>query len=98
MTEGSFSDIRSPSLAEAVDYLNENGIIQGYPDGYFRPDRIINRAEALKIIFESRGMTPGEDTASGFPDVEMKAWFAKYVTQAKKMNIIEGYNDGTYKP
>lgn len=34
----------------AVNYLKELGLIQGYPDGFFRPKQQINRAEALKIL------------------------------------------------
>lgn len=94
----SFPDIKSPILLEAVNYLNEKGIIKGYPDGTFKPDQVINRAEALKIIFESRGIAVENDTNSGFPDVDSNLWFAIYVTSAKKLGLIQGYADGTYKP
>jgi len=94
----SFPDVKSPILLEAVNYLNEQGIIKGYPDGTFKPDQVINRAEALKIIFESRGIAVQEDTNSGFPDVDSSLWFAKYVTSAKRLGLIIGYADGTYKP
>lgn len=94
----SFPDIKSPVLQEAVEYLNDKGIISGYPDGTFRPDQVINRAEALKIIFESRGIAVENDTNSGFPDVDAKLWFAKYVTSAKRQGLIKGYPDGSYKP
>jgi len=93
-----FPDVKSPILLEAVNYLNEQGIIKGYPDGTFKPDQVINRAEALKIIFESRGIAVEEDTNSGFPDVDSSLWFAKYVTSAKRLGLINGYADGTYKP
>jgi len=93
-----FPDVKSPILLEAVKYLNEQGIIKGYPDGTFKPDQVINRAEALKIIFESRGIAVDEDTNSGFPDVDSSLWFAKYVTSAKRLGLINGYADGTYKP
>ncbi|MDF2379630.1 MAG: M4 family metallopeptidase [Candidatus Gracilibacteria bacterium] len=93
-----FSDVRSPALAEAVEYLSDMGIIQGYADGTFKPERTINRAEALKIIFEVRGGMLGESTDSGFPDVSRDEWFAKYVTQARRDKLIEGYADGMYRP
>ncbi|MGE3278625.1 MAG: S-layer homology domain-containing protein [Candidatus Altimarinota bacterium] len=93
-----FPDVKSPILLEAVNYLNEQGIIKGYPDGTFKPDQVINRAEALKIIFESRGIAVDEDSNSGFPDVDSSLWFAKYVTSAKRLGLINGYADGTYKP
>ncbi len=102
----SFSDVRSPILSEAVNYLNEKGIIKGYPDGTFKPDQTINRAEALKIIFESLGesdVTLSSTTESSssirvFPDVDPTQWFAKYVKAAKQKSLIKGYPDGSYKP
>ena len=94
----SFPDIASPSLRTQAEYLSSKGIISGYPDGTFQPSRVINRAEALKIIFESRGIGVSSDTASGFPDVDRNQWFAKYVTMAKSLGLIQGFPDGTYRP
>jgi len=93
-----FRDIRSPILRDAVIYLYNRNIISGYPDGTFQPNNTINRAEALKIIFESRGITVETATNSGFPDVPAFEWYAKHITQAKKLGIIQGYSDGKYHP
>lgn len=94
-----FSDIKSPLLREAVDYLSQRGIISGYPDGTFQPDRVINRAEALKIIFAAQGISPDtQNTVAPFPDVDSSEWFAAYVTEAKSRNLIKGYSDGKYRP
>jgi hypothetical protein len=95
----SFSDIRSGSQLESyIDVLIKKGIISGYPDGSFQPEQTINRAEALKIIFETIEGQLEEGTNSGFPDVPPDEWFAKYVTTAKKKDIIKGYPDGKYRP
>ncbi|MDP2691942.1 MAG: S-layer homology domain-containing protein [bacterium] len=97
-----FPDLRSPVLIEAVDYLVDHGIISGYPDGTFKPDQTINRAEALKIIFLSLGQSITDNlpptTDNPFPDVDKSEWFAPYVQQAKLKGLIQGYPDGTYKP
>lgn len=48
---GGFSDVPFNHLnAETIDYVQANGIVSGYPDGTFRPDQTINRAEFVKII------------------------------------------------
>ena len=97
----SFPDIRSHALGEAVEYLTEKGIIQGYDDGTFKPEKSINRAEALKIIFESIGVSASDEnlsTTAPFPDVPLDEWFAKYVSKGKKKAIIQGYDDGKYRP
>ena len=94
-----FPDIKSPLLLEAVEYLNEKEIIKGYPDGTFKPEQVINRAEALKIIF----LSLGEEEIlkienSPFPDVDKDAWFSPYIQAGKTKGIIAGYPDGYYRP
>lgn len=94
-----YHDIKSPLLREAVAYLVERGIINGYPDGTFQPDKIINRAEALKIIFAAQGIAADRPAiVPPFPDVSTTEWFAVYVEEAKSRKLIKGYPDGTYRP
>jgi uncharacterized protein YkwD len=84
--------------AIAIDFLTTEKIINGYPDGNFKPDQIINRAEALKIILLSSNVEIPENFIQRFPDFESTEWFAKYVATANKLNIIDGYPDGTFQP
>ena len=95
-----FSDIRSPVLDRALNYLYHHDILSGYPDGTFKPDKTINRAEALKIIFLSLYEKIDETApkVNPFPDVDKSQWFAPYVMEAKKRGLIKGYKDNTYKP
>lgn len=94
-----FTDIRSGSQLETyVNDLSAKGIISGYPDGSFRPTQTINRAEALKIIFETVGISADADGNSGFPDVPTAEWYAKYVKKAKDGSIVAGYPDGRFRP
>ena len=66
-----FSDVSSDSqYYEAIEYLQENGIVEGYADGSFRPNQEVNRAEALKIILlGSRVLVPEIQDQDIFPDV-----------------------------
>ena len=92
-----FNDVR-PGLtpySEAIQFLQEEGVVEGYEDGTYKPTADINRAEFLKIILESRGIEVSGDKC--FPDVRDQ-WFAEYVCAAKQEGIIEGYPDGTFKP
>jgi hypothetical protein len=84
--------------SEAVYFLQERGILGGYPEGDFKPQKGISRVEALKIIVEATGESLEEVTESSFPDVDTKDWFAKYVEAAKKRGFVAGYKDGTFKP
>lgn len=106
-----FSDVRSvPDFEETADakLLRQvvytavlHDIVEGYPDGTFRPDATINRAEALKILMQASGLfAPVEATnmARIFPDVPEDAWFRGHVSTALWYEIVRGYEDGTFKP
>ena len=98
--EDNFDDVaKSHRNRNAISYLHDRKIIQGYPDGSFKPNQTVNRAELLKILIEGAWeMTPPEDEYNNcFPDVTDQ-WFAKYVCFAKENGIVEGYPDGTFKP
>ncbi|MFA6090077.1 MAG: S-layer homology domain-containing protein, partial [Candidatus Woesearchaeota archaeon] len=88
----------------AIKYLKDNGIINGYEDNTFKPKAEINRAEALKIIAKATGMfneekyTEDENPINIFSDVGTQDWFYKYIKVAKRNNIINGYEDGSFKP
>lgn len=110
--QGTFPDVplAHPSY-DAVEYLAGNTIIGGYPDGTFRPEQEINRAEFTKIIIGARfspldiaGCLPSIPSALlfsrslVFPDVARHQWFAKYVCKAKVSGMVGGYPDGTFRP
>lgn len=74
------------------------GIVNGYEDGSFKPNKTVTRAEALKIILEAAGFTDLSDTSGNFTDVDgVRDWFAKYSAFAKKAGIVSGYGDGTFR-
>ncbi len=50
---GSFSDVPDDHpYIKAIEYLQNNDIVQGYEDGTFRPEQTINRAEFTKVLLE----------------------------------------------
>lgn len=93
VSAASFSDVPDTHPAYvSIEYLKEEGIIGGYPDGTFQPDKKVNRAEAIKIIVSQ--LTSQEDlaayTSSDFTDVPAGAWFLPYVEAGKEKGIIDG--------
>lgn len=76
----------------AIEYLKGWGIIHGYPDGYYKPSKTVNRAELLKILVEGKGID-AQDFYDDlcFPDVPVKEWYTKYVCKAKNLGWVEGY-------
>lgn len=100
-----FSDVDLDDLYfDAIDYLENEGLVVGYSDGTFGYNLKINRAELLKLIVESRYF--GEDTdfldvytnADCFSDVPAGEWYTKYVCFAAKEEWVLGYDDGTFRP
>lgn len=96
-----FSDVTTDHLYyDAIMYIQEEGIVEGYPDGTYKPDITINRAEFTKIIVEAAVGTPGASIERHcFPDVDMEDdWFYMYVCFAKGKGWIHGYPDGYFRP
>ncbi|MDR3729811.1 MAG: S-layer homology domain-containing protein [Oscillospiraceae bacterium] len=96
------TDVDSIEHKEAVELFNKIGIITGYEDGSFGPEKTITREQAAKIIAI---MALGNDAASKlgvekapFPDVPATSQFAGYIGYCASTGIINGYNDGTFKP
>ncbi|MEK9160017.1 MAG: S-layer homology domain-containing protein [Patescibacteria group bacterium] len=96
-----FSDVSTAHTHyAAITSLVEQGILQGYEDGSFKPGSNVNRAEALKIILMGAGVTVDGESNAGilFSDVDSSDWYFDYVSTAVSLGIVQGYNDGTFKP
>lgn len=94
-----FSDVSSNNeYHEAILFLAEEGIIQGYEDGTFRPDELVNRVEALKFILESIQAELLPVGTAPFNDILHNAWYAKYLYTGYGMGIVDGHPDGSFKP
>lgn len=91
-----FSDVlpKHP-FVKAIQYLQKEGVVEGYEDGTFKPETEINRAEFLKIVMEASDFEPGGSNC--YPDVKDE-WFAQYVCGATEAGLVQGYDDGTFKP
>jgi hypothetical protein len=84
---------------DAVEYLYENEIIEGYDDGTFKPSNDINRAEFLKVlILPSYGAEPPVSVYSNCFDDVGTQWYASYVCYAYSNGWVSGYGDGDFRP
>ena len=94
---GKFSDVAAGEwYTNAVGYLAAKGIILGYPDGTFKGDNAITRAEFVTIASKFSDLSPG----SGIPfsDVAGDYWAYDYIATAYNNGWINGYPDGTFGP
>lgn len=93
-----FSDLNESHWAyEGIIKLVEKGIIVGYPDGTFKPEGNITRAELVKVVNMVFEYTQKQE-ATNFTDVKVEDWFHDNVLIAQNAGYIVGYPDGTFKP
>jgi len=65
-------------------------VVEGNPDGTYKPSALLNRAEFVKIVM---GLVPNDGTPFGyncFPDVPSSIWFAGPVCRARALGIVNG--------
>lgn len=90
------SDIRGHWAEANIDYLIQENIVQGDPDGKFRPEDSITRAEFIRIINKALDFT--KKGQANFKDVCEDCWFYDDILIAKGENYVDGYPDNTVKP
>lgn len=93
----SFSDVSSDAwYATAVNTMATLGMMSGYPDGTFRPDEPITRAEFATVALAFA--YPAANATCSYIDVVRGAWYYPYVAQATTYGWIGGYYDGSFRP
>ncbi|MFD2330887.1 InlB B-repeat-containing protein [Cohnella sp. GCM10020058] len=97
-TEASFSDIAAHWAEASIKKAASAGIVSGYADGTFKPGRSVTRAEFAVMLMNA--LKPqGDGTALTFADkAKIGSWAQKSVAQAVYAGIINGYEDGTFRP
>jgi len=95
-----FSDTDMDTLGgKAAAELYRRAVLGGYPDGEFKGDREVNRAEGAKFLLLARFNKIADiDGNGGFPDITPGEWYVKYVVTASMKGIINGYPNGLFAP
>ncbi|MEK7217849.1 MAG: S-layer homology domain-containing protein, partial [Patescibacteria group bacterium] len=98
----SYSDVPS-RYADAVSYLEGEGMVSGYPDGTFRAGSSVNRVEFLKLAlratFTDWDIRACDPVATyHFTDTSNSNWYASYLCMAVRHGIVSGYPDGSFRP
>ncbi len=103
---GSFSfafavpaDVEGTDFETPVQVLMNLGIVEGYPDGSYKPEGAVTRAEMAAFIVRALGLEDAADYvgASSFSDMAGH-WADKYVAIIAGKGIVNGYPDGTFQP
>ena len=96
-----FADVPEGYWAHSpIENTGTVGLVEGYPDGSFRPDNALTRAELATLLVRAKGLKlPQDRTAQKvFNDVKSDFWAAKYIEVAKKAGLVKGYPDGSFRP
>ncbi len=106
-----FTDVsvKTNAYFESVEYFREYNVLKGYPDGTFRPNAPITRAETVVLmtnplfltgqrVNDCTNISQEQNAALLFPDVKANMWYADEICFAKEMGIVHGYPDGMFKP
>lgn len=98
----SFSDTVGHEREAAIKQLAGLGLLDGYPDGTFRPENPITRAEFAKVMVYALGLKDAAEMLAGVPvaftDVPANHWAVGYISIAASQEIVKGYPDGTFGP
>ncbi|NRF93319.1 asparaginase [Paenibacillus frigoriresistens] len=92
------SDISKHWAEVTIVKAIKDGIVSGYPDTSFKPNKNVTRAEFAVMLMN--GLKPtGEGAKLAFADEkEIGTWAKNAVGQAVKAGFIQGYDDGTFRP
>src|SRR5450830_1138718 len=90
------SDISDHWAQVKIQSWMDKGLIKGYPDGTFKPDQNVTRAEFMTLANRAFGYTAVVPIT--YTDVKTGSWYAPKVAKAKAAGYISGYPDGTMKP
>ncbi|MFY9188403.1 MAG: S-layer homology domain-containing protein, partial [bacterium] len=90
-------DIEGHWAEAAIEQLVDMGAVSGLPDGTFRPDLTVTRAEFVTMVNKSFGITPVPESTR-FQDVKPGDWFGGQVEAAAAYGYVTGNPDGTFSP
>jgi len=101
-SEASFRDIEGHWAEKGIKAWTARELACGYPDGTFRPDSPVTRAEFVTLLNRVFGyanlVAEKVNSPVTFRDVAATDWFAGEIATAAAVGYLSGYSDGTIKP
>lgn len=89
------SDIQNHWAAKPIQNLAERGVINGYPDGTFKPDQAVTRAELAKMLSKALNYQPVNEAK--FPDTDGH-WAESYINALGERKVMNSFSDGNFQP
>ncbi|RAM48316.1 MAG: hypothetical protein C6Y22_28670 [Hapalosiphonaceae cyanobacterium JJU2] len=96
---GNFKDVTANYWAKTyIEALAAKNIIAGFPDGTFKPNDPVTRAQFAAIVTKAFAQTQPKREATNFNDVNNKFWAYDAIRNAYRFGFVSGYPDRTFKP
>ena len=97
--DAAYNDIAGEKCEGAVNVLDALGVVDGYENGTYKPEKVVTRAEMAKLIITALGMDSyATATKSSYSDMALAQWAIPYVEYATNLGIIEGVGGGRFSP
>jgi hypothetical protein len=80
-----------------IQVLVQKGIVAGYPDGSYRPDKLVTRAEFAALLNKAFNLQPVQNRY-GFSDIPRNYWGSDAIQSAYQSGFMVGYPNRTFKP
>lgn len=95
-----FEDLIGTKYENYVKALESYRVVSGYPDGTFRADKTLTRAELTSIALNMKkiNLNDYEVKTNHFNDVSKEHWAYKTINYAAENGIVNGYGNGLFKP
>lgn len=101
--ESTFADASGHWAVNAIAWAQQTGVVNGYEDNTFRPNRAVSREELAQMLYNYAKVKGYDLTASGdltaFPDgSKVSSWAEAAMAWANGNELINGHDDGTLQP
>ncbi len=93
-----FADLVGHWSAPFVEALAAKGLVKGFLDGSFQPDRQVTRAQFAALIVAAFPEAESIRPVRQFPDVLANFWAAQAIRQAQAQGFLSGFPDGSFRP
>ncbi|MGF1496472.1 MAG: S-layer homology domain-containing protein [Elainellaceae cyanobacterium] len=93
----SFPDVQGHWAQAFIEPLAVRGIVQGFPDGSFRPDAPLTRAQFAAMV-RSAYRQPLVRSGQPFVDIPNNYWAAEAIAAAYQMGFVDGYPQRQFNP
>ncbi|PZO09527.1 MAG: hypothetical protein DCF25_21540 [Leptolyngbya foveolarum] len=93
-----FTDTQTHWANVCIEGLGAEGLMKGYPDGSFKPDGTITRAEFAAVMIKAFPDALKVRKTPNFSDVGAGFWGRSAIATAYQIGFLSGYPDNTFKP